>query len=306
MSSDKLSQLKKTSGEKNGYTPSTGIVSTNKNQTKSGGLVARQTDVQGALRSLKRTSVSSNSQKLTDRMGDFTSMNKDKVIKKIEEERNKVEIVFLIDKSGSVRGTEEYFKAGYNEFIAREAAKKMETRVSSVLFDENQEIIHWREDIKNNPKIGYYVSNGGYTALYDTICNKIGQIKEDNLRGSGTKNTVVVIMTDGLDNISRHSIKDARDLISECIRLGWKFIFLGAKIESKTVAANLGIPMDMAEDFLMTANGIQTNFRVLNEALDALRETGKIPENWADGIKRVNAIGLPSGGPKVKRLTPGK
>lgn len=306
MSSDKLSQLKKTSGEKNGYTPSTGIVSTNKNQTRSGGLVVRQTDVQGALSSLKRTSVSSNSQNLTDRMSDFTSMSKDKVIKRIQEVRNKVEIVFLIDKSGSVCGTEEYFTNGYNGFLEREAAKKMETRVSLVLFDENQEIIYWREDIKNNPKISRYYADGNYTALYDTICNKIGQIKEENLRGSVTKNTVVVIMTDGSDNYSRQSIKDARALISECIGLGWKFIFLGAEIESKTVAANLGIPMDMAEDFLMTANGIQTNFRVLNEALDALRETGKIPENWADGIKRVNTIGLPSGGPKVKRLTPGK
>lgn len=206
----------------------------------------------------------------------------------IELKKNTAEIIFIIDKSGSCQGLEHSTIKGINDLIKNERKNCYPTKMTLILFDSICETVYDRQDIRKTYDFTYSASGG--TALYDAIVKNLYSIKDRQLKiGDVDPNkTIVAIMTDGDDNESRYLQSDARKCISDCKKIGWKFIFLGSYSNAKMVASSLGIDDDMTENYVNNTSGILSNFSSINRALMDVRETGKVSKNWSDTIKNNN------------------
>lgn len=199
------------------------------------------------------------------------------------------ELVFLFDCSESCSGTEQVTMKGFNELIEKEKRVGFPTIVSTILFNSTDHVVNDRVDINRVGSLNY-VAKGG-TALYDTLCKHLQNIMQKQaMSGSkALKKTVVVIMTDGKDESSIFNDgRDAKQKVAECLALGWEFIFLGANINAKMVAASLGINANYAENYMVTETGILTNFQAVRKALQSVREEGKINPDWSTSIQNNN------------------
>lgn len=225
----------------------------------------------------------------------------------IEIKKNAAEVIFIIDKSGSCRGLEHSTITGINDIVKKERRNCYPTKMTLILFDEEDSVIYDRQDIKTIYEFSY--NAGGGTALYDAICKNLYNIKNKQLSNSDVdpNKTIVAIMTDGEDNESKYSLSDARKCILDCKNIGWKFIFLGALKNAKDIARELGIDSDMAEVYQNNNNGILANFESINRALFDVKSTGHVSKNWSDKIKNnnlesINKNKLESGHQKILRL----
>jgi hypothetical protein len=203
---------------------------------------------------------------------------------KLEEiKMSRVEMVFIFDKSCSCFGTEYETVKGFNEIIKAAKIQKYDDYVTTVLFDETKEIIYDRKPI-NDVKLFSYVADGLATAIYDAIYSQIKAV-ERSQRNDNEKlsNTLVVIMTDGIDNASiRFSLSDTKSLIKSKINDGWKFLFLGTMQDAKKLAKSMGIKEENAENY--SIQHITDNFKAIQRALDELHETGQISSDWSKPI----------------------
>lgn len=198
-------------------------------------------------------------------------------------------LIFFFDKSSSCSGTEKATISGFNVLIAKEKRSGFPTTVSTILFDNDYEIIHDRLDIKRVNSFNYLAKGG--TALYDCLCDNLSKIiKEDEVaRVSSPKKTIVTIMTDGNDEHSiYYDLRDTKEIISKCKALGFEFIFLGNGIDAKKEAGKLGIDASHAENYRLENNGILLNFRAVSNVLRSIRANGKIDPNWAAPILNNN------------------
>lgn len=201
------------------------------------------------------------------------------------------ELVCILDKSGSMGGLETDTIGGYNAMLEKQKAVEGECRITTVLFDNNYELLHDRIDIQAVGPITdkeYFV--GGTTALLDAIGRtilKIGNALKHTSEEYRAEKVMVLIITDGEENAScEYSAKRVKQMI-ECqkAQFGWDFIFLGANIDAVETAGRFGIAPDRAQNFHADSRGVELNFKVMSEAVTQYRECAAIPEDWNLQIK---------------------
>ncbi|NBJ16961.1 MAG: VWA domain-containing protein [Dehalobacter sp. 4CP] len=202
------------------------------------------------------------------------------------------ELVFILDKSGSMGGLESDTIGGYNSMLEKQKSVDGECHITTVLFDNNYELLHDRIDIKavsSITKKEYAV--GGSTALLDAIgrtIHKIGNAQKHTADDYRAEKVMFIIITDGEENSSREYSADKvkAQIERQKKNYGWEFIFLGANIDAVETAGRFGIPADRAQNYHADKEGVELNFRVMSEAVASFRECSAMPEGWNDEIQK--------------------
>jgi len=191
------------------------------------------------------------------------------------------EIVFIIDKSGSMSGFEKDTIGGFNSMIAKQKNEQGEAVVTTVLFSNSNEIIHDRipvDRIAQMTEKEYSV--GGCTALIDAIGDTIVHIekihkyaREDDV----PENTIFVITTDGMENAShKYSSDEVKKMIEKKKESGWEFLFLAANIDAVETAKQFGISEERAVDYCQDSAGTQLNYSVVGKTISRFRKNKSI------------------------------
>lgn len=204
----------------------------------------------------------------------------------------KTELVFILDRSGSMSGLEEDTIGGYNSVLKNQQKEEGEAIVTTVLFDHEYEIIHDRTNIKEIKPITekeYYVR--GTTALLDAIgltINKIVGATKNTKKEHQADKVMFVIITDGMENSSReYDYMKVKALIErQKERYNWEFVFLGANIDAISTAAKFGIEEDRAANYNPDGAGTKLNYEVVSEMIVELRSENKVSDNWKERIDK--------------------
>ena len=201
------------------------------------------------------------------------------------------ELVFILDRSGSMAGLESDTIGGYNAMLKKQQAEAGEATVTTVLFDDQYELLHDRIDIRGIQPIteqDYYVR--GSTALLDALgrtISKIGNAQRHTSDERRAEKVLFVITTDGMENASceydyariRHMVERQQQ------KYGWEFIFLGANIDAFDTAGRMGIRADRTANYHADRVGTATNFMAVNEAVTQIRGQKTISEDWKADIE---------------------
>jgi hypothetical protein len=200
------------------------------------------------------------------------------------------ELVFILDRSGSMSGLESDTIGGYNAMLEKQKKEPGEVLITTVLFDDKYELLHDRINIRGLAPITdkeYYVR--GTTALLDAIGNTINKLANVQKRTSEVEraeHVMFVITTDGMENASREfSFEKIRQMIEhQKCKYSWEFIFLGANIDAIETAERFGISEDRATNYHADSEGTLLNYEVISETVSCLRANRKISENWKERI----------------------
>lgn len=188
-----------------------------------------------------------------------------------------LEIVFLLDRSGSMGGLETDTIGGYNSFIKQH--KDSNAKLTTILFDNQIDVIHDREDISKVKKLTdkeYYVR--GCTALLDAVGYGISRIKDKNSK------VIFVITTDGLENASKeYNKKQIKKMIEE--RKNWEFMYLGANIDSYCEASSIGIKKDRVSNYSASSKGTSRMFGAVAKAVSCFECDEELPSDWNKGLE---------------------
>jgi uncharacterized protein YegL len=187
------------------------------------------------------------------------------------------ELVFILDRSGSMAGLESDSIGGYNSYLESQKKVPGAARITTVLFDNQYELLHDRIDLRAvNPITAkdYYVR--GNTALIDAIGRTIDKIvtaQRNTAEPYRAEKVMFVIITDGMENASRrYRLEQVRQMIEhEKEKYGWEFIFLGANIDAIETAGQFGINADRASNWMPDGVGTANNFDALSRSHAAYR-----------------------------------
>ncbi|MBO4299560.1 MAG: VWA domain-containing protein [Clostridia bacterium] len=206
--------------------------------------------------------------------------------------KNLTEMVFILDRSGSMAGLEADTIGGFNSMIERQKQARGEALVSTVLFSNDSAVIHDRVDLKNiRPMTAREYFVGGSTALIDAIggaIHHIGNIHKYIREEDRPEHTVFVITTDGMENASRRYTSDeVKAMVKrQKEKYGWEFLFLGANIDAVETAAHFGIGADRAVTFHNDAAGQALNYSEVSEAVSAVRASRPLGASWKQKIEQ--------------------
>ncbi len=200
------------------------------------------------------------------------------------------ELVFILDRSGSMSGLEKDTIGGFNSMIEKQKKQDGECYVSTVLFDNVSEVIHDRVklfEIKPMTEEDYYVR--GCTALIDAIgsaIHHIGNIHKYARLEDVPEHTMFVITTDGMENAShRYSAEKVREMIKhEKEKYGWEFLFIGANIDAIETAARYGIDSDRAVNYHADEKGTKILYETVSDTIHSMRANAPIQANWSENI----------------------
>ncbi len=204
--------------------------------------------------------------------------------------KNLTEIVFILDRSGSMSGLEGDTIGGFNSMIKKQKKAKGEALISTVLFDNDSEVIHDRVDIRHiRPMTPKDYTVRGCTALLDAVggaIHHIGNIHKYARAEDVPEHTLFVITTDGMENASRYyDYEQVKKMIErQKTRYGWEFLFLGANIDAVQTAGRFGISEDRAVNYHSDSKGTQLNYEVLSEAICAVRCSAPLSADWKKRI----------------------
>ena len=204
------------------------------------------------------------------------------------------EVVFILDRSGSMAGLERETIGGFNSLLEKQKKEEGEALISTVLFDNVSEVLHDRVPVSRIAPMTdkeYYVR--GCTALLDAVggaIHHIGNVHKYAREEDRPEKTLFVITTDGLENASHHySAKHVRDMIQrQKERYGWEFLFLGANIDAVREAAKFGIDEACAVDYNCDSAGTELNYEVLSAAVSQVRSSSagkKLDRSWKKRIE---------------------
>ena len=213
-------------------------------------------------------------------------------VKTTKKENDLTELVFILDRSGSMAGLEKDTIGGFNSLIEKQKAEKGRALVSTVLFDNERKVLHDRVDISSVLPItekDYYVL--GSTALLDAVgfaIHHIGNIHKYARKEDVPSKTLFVIVTDGMENSSRVYTSDrVKQMIErQKEKYGWEFMFIGANIDSVETAANIGISADFAADYKADSTGTGVLYENVSMAVANFRESNNIGSKWRDNIDK--------------------
>jgi len=206
--------------------------------------------------------------------------------------RNLTELVFILDKSGSMAGLEADTIGGYNAMLKKQQKAEGEAVVTTALFDHDYELLHDRINIRGiSPITEKDYEVGGTTALLDAIgftIQKIINVQKRTSEEEPAEKVLFVITTDGMENASREFTTDKIKKLVQHQKdtYGWEFLFLGANIDAIATAARFGIGEDFAVEYHADHEGTQLNYEAVNEAVVNLRSGKKIDRSWKQGIER--------------------
>ena len=202
------------------------------------------------------------------------------------------ELVFILDKSGSMGGLEKDTIGGYNSMLEKQKAVPGECLITTVLFDNDYELLHDRIDIRAvSPITEKEYAVGGSTALLDAIgrtIHKIGNAQMNTADDYRAEKVMFVIITDGEENSSReYSAEKVKAQIQrQKGKYDWEFIFLGANIDAVETAGRFGIAPDRAQNYHADSEGTALNFRVMSDAVATFRECKEMPTGWNEEIEK--------------------
>ncbi|MBF1333605.1 MAG: VWA domain-containing protein [Leptotrichia sp.] len=200
-----------------------------------------------------------------------------------------VELVFILDRSGSMGGLESDTIGGYNSMLSKQKKEKTgKVSVTTVLFDDQYELLYNQvpiEKVSPMTEEEYYVR--GSTALLDAIGKTVMQVKANQDKKEIKDKVLFVIITDGMENASReYRVEQIKKLIEERKEKdNWEFLFLGANIDAIGAAKDLGIDSSRAVRFKSDKKGTAKNYEVLNEAIKEIRGGYQLNDSWKNGIE---------------------
>lgn len=197
------------------------------------------------------------------------------------------EMVFILDRSGSMHGLETDTIGGFNSMIDEQKKLEGEALVSCVLFNNEMQVIYDRTPLaKVLPMTEKDYSARGTTALIDAIgraVHHIGNVHKYIREEDVPEHTIFLITTDGMENASHeYSANEVRRMIETRKEQGWEFIFIGANIDSVETAKHFGIREDRTVDYVHDRQGTAANYNAMNKALSSFRQAGAVSEAWAD------------------------
>ena len=205
--------------------------------------------------------------------------------------KNLTELVFILDRSGSMAGLEDDTIGGFNAMIQKQKGEPGEALVSTVLFDNASEVIHDRVDIQKIEPMtrkDYYVR--GCTALLDAVggaIHHIGNVHKYAREEDRPEKTLFVITTDGMENASRkytyHALKAMIQRQKE--KYGWEFLFLGANIDAAKEAARFGITEDRAANYHADSVGTAVIYEAVSEAVCNVRASRPMSKEWKRNVE---------------------
>ena len=204
---------------------------------------------------------------------------------------NITELVFILDRSGSMAGLESDTIGGFNSMIEKQKKETGRAWVSTVLFDHDTDVIHDRVDIsKIEPLTDRQYSVRGTTALLDAVggaIHHIGNVHKYARPEDVPEHTLFVITTDGMENASRHyNAATVRKMIErQKSRYGWEFLFLGANMDAVGAAGSIGIAEEYAVSYRSDSQGTRLNYDVISDAVSNMRVNASIPADWANPIR---------------------
>ena len=205
--------------------------------------------------------------------------------------KNLTELVFILDRSGSMAGLEADTIGGFNAMIEKQRGEPGEAVISTVLFDNETEVIHDRVSLDRVPALTekeYDVR--GCTALLDAVggaIHHIGNVHKYAREEDRPEKTLFVITTDGLENASRRYTYDKVKAMIERQRerYGWEFLFLGANIDAVQTARRYGIRPERAANYRHDARGTALNFEAVGAAIESVRRCEPLQESWKADIE---------------------
>ena len=200
--------------------------------------------------------------------------------------KNLTEIVFILDRSGSMAGLEKDTIGGFNAMLEKQKREPGKALVSTVLFDNTSDVIHDRLPLHRVPRLTdreYYVR--GCTALLDAVggaIRHISTIHKYAREEDRPEKTIFVITTDGMENASRrYDYEAVKQMIQrQKEQYGWEFLFLGANIAAAREAARFGIGEDRAANFHCDSKGTALNYEVISETVCSFRAEQPIAADW--------------------------
>ncbi|WP_252504376.1 vWA domain-containing protein [Sporosarcina sp. Marseille-Q4943] len=201
------------------------------------------------------------------------------------------ELVFILDRSGSMSGLESDTIGGYNAMLEKQKKGPGEAVITTVLFDDGYELLHDRITLRSiKPMTDHEYFVRGTTALLDAVGKTIVTLSNAQKRAAEeerAENVMVVITTDGMENASREfTYEKVRNMIEhQKSNYGWEFLFLGANIDAISTANLFGIEEDRATNYFADSDGTQLNYDVISETISSLRTHNKIEENWKERIE---------------------
>lgn len=205
--------------------------------------------------------------------------------------KNWTEMVFILDRSGSMRGLERDTIGGFNAMIEKQRQIEGGACVSTVLFDHESVVVHDRVDVRKvAPMTDAQYSVRGCTALMDAIggaIHHIGNVHKYAREEDRPEHTIFVITTDGMENASRrYTAAEIRQMIErQKHKYGWEFLFLGANIDAVETARRIGIDKKRAANYRSDSAGTRLNYAVVSDAVCRMRSTAAIPDDWAERIE---------------------
>ena len=210
----------------------------------------------------------------------------------VEKKKNNiVDVVFILDRSGSMGGLESDTIGGFNSMLEKQRKIEGKAFITTVLFDDQYELLHDRvsiDKVKNITEKEYFVR--GSTALLDAIGKTIAKEKaiQDTLgKNEKADKVLFVIITDGLENASReYNSSTVKKLIeTQKEKYGWEFLFLGANIDAIETANTIGINAERAVNYKSDSIGTKKNYDTLNKAVEEVRSGKDLDKNWKADIE---------------------
>jgi hypothetical protein len=176
-----------------------------------------------------------------------------------------IDIICILDRSGSMRSLEDEVINSFNEFVNDQKQEKGKARLTLILFDDKYEVVYERVKIKKVPELTKEVYFArGMTALFDAIGKTLSSLEAEN--------GMVLIQTDGFENASQeYKKRSVKKLVKEKEELGWDFIFLGANIDAMGVGADFGLAASKTASFTATENGIKSAFTSMSHKTSEYR-----------------------------------
>ena len=205
--------------------------------------------------------------------------------------KNLTEIVFILDRSGSMAGMVEDAIGGFNAMIEKQKAEEGQALVSTVLFSDGSRVIHDRLDVQRvAPMTRRDYCPGGCTALLDAVgdaIHHIGNVHKYARKEDVPEHTIVVITTDGMENAShRRTADQVKAMIQrQKEKYGWEFVFLGANIDAVECAGRIGIQAERAANFYADGEGSRAAFDSVNEAVRQVRACRPMSADWKDTVE---------------------
>ncbi|MDI9470696.1 MAG: VWA domain-containing protein [Bacillota bacterium] len=204
----------------------------------------------------------------------------------------RTELIFILDRSGSMAGLESDSIGGFNSMLAKQQELPGVCYITTVLFNHEYKLLHDHIDIGAvQPLTVADYQVGGTTALLDAVGTAIeSMVHRQRISASEERADAVlfVIITDGYENASREfSVERVRSMIRfESEQFGWEFIFLGANLDAIQAAADIGIRPERAQNFHADSDGVATNFDSVSSAVFSMRSSAKLRDDWGLAIEQ--------------------